>query len=195
MCNGIWNTRACKSPPEVYHRRATFFRIQKLFAHFPREDWLYCWWKPWTRISTRFIYEALLARGFVERVYIATQAANACLNTRDRSVYRPSSYLCTLRAKQICLRPLFVSWELREARSSRSHWCEFTLVEIARRGIEIAMGYICDDVSVEAWFRSWFRCAGLFVGFDAWWKFCFVKSISFLCSLRMFVRESINLFI
>lgn len=92
----------------------------------------YIGWKPWTR----FIYEALVARGFVERVYIATQAANACLNTRDRSVYRPSSYLCTLRAKQICLRPLFVSWELREARSSRSHWCEFMLVEIARRELK-----------------------------------------------------------
>lgn len=88
VCNGIWNTRACKSPPEVYHRRATFFRFEELFAHFPRD----CGSILETGISTRFIYEALLVRGFVERAYIATQAAEnacSCLNTRDRSVYRP----------------------------------------------------------------------------------------------------------
>lgn len=186
VCNGIWNTRACKSPPEVYHRRATFFRFEELFAHFPRD----CGSILETGISTRFIYEALLVRGFVERAYIATQAAEnacSCLNTRDRSVYRPLLLFMYTRMA-LCDLPSPALRFLRIIeRRDQFAFMEFTLAEIR------------DDVSakrVEA--CTWFRCViwllvGLFMGFDG--NIMFRNNVkSFLSSLRMFV-ESIDLFI
>lgn len=182
--NRILNT-SCKSASEVYHGHGTFsIRLEgihtRLCLHTDCFEYIETVNADSDGISVRYL-QRIAHGGFVDveriQTYIGVQSVNACscLNTRDRTVYRPS-YLCTrVSAKQICLLSVSAARLLEncDAKSSCLHW--WNLIHCWKLGVgesanAIEMASVCAYRYRKYKWRWWTILSEVrFVVCIGWW--------------------------
>lgn len=200
MCNGIWNTRACKSPPEVYHRRATFFRFRGIVRALSTRglamletvngdfNSIYLRGIARTRVRRTCIYRDT---GGGERVLVLKYPWPFCLSTLLLFTYARMA-LCKPDLSSAALRFLRITrGEINYVHGIYACW-NWGARELKWRDGDIYLRWCICETRVEA--CAWFRCViwllvGLFMGFGTRWKYWFSDNVkSFLYSLGMFVE-------